>query len=125
MLLNMQGGCIIAGGIARDAEVKEVGPSKKRKVVFSIAYDRGEDGKSIYAKCAAWGSLGDIAADIKQGDYVLAAGKVHKYEHNGNTYTECNCDYISISRKCGCNNMQQTNNVGAGFTSVDDGELPF
>ena len=123
MLLNMSGGCIIAGGIARDAEVKEVGQNKKRKVVFTIAYDRGEDGKYIYAKCAAWGALGDIAQAIKKGDFVLAAGKAHKYEHNGVTYTECNCDFISISHKYSCNNVEQTCNFDS--TNIDYGELPY
>ena len=123
MLLNMSGGCIIAGGIARDAEMKKVGQNGLHKTTFSIAYGRDEEGKAMYANCVAWRDLADIAADIKKGDYVMAAGHIEQHEYNGKTYKSCVCDYISISRKSAENSMQP--DYSAGFTTVDNGELPF
>lgn len=141
MIINQSGGVLIAGGIAKHAELKYVGSNEIAKCTFSVAYGKDANGKSVYANCEAWRELAKVASDIRRGDSVLVAGHVEQHEYNGKTYKSIVCDYVSIAMATG---LAQTEPQAAptysrevdgtayggsyqpnGFAQVDNDDLPF
>lgn len=127
MILNLQTGVIVAGSVARDAEMQYVGAQSTPKARFSVQYDYDRNTREAkWANCEAWSELANVAAGIRRGDRVLALGHVEQHDYNGKTYKTIVCDWVGIAGGA-------TGDTGelpplpdeAGFTQVSNAELPF
>lgn len=98
------GSFIIAGFIARDAEMK-TSQNGKTYTKWSVSVGKrplqGQPDKteSIWTNCIAWHDQARVAGDIKKGDTVFCIGKIETSELEGKTYKTLNCEYISIMGK--------------------------
>lgn len=130
------GSFIIAGFVAKDAEMKTSQNNKTYtkwgvKVGEKPSQTQGERGEAIWTNCIAWHDAARYAANIKKGDIVLAIGKIESSEYEGKTYKTLNCEFISImgrgQAQAQSSEKQQTdNNVLAEFEEIlGDGDLPF
>lgn len=131
------GSFIIAGYVAKDAEMKTSQNNKTYtkwgvKVGEKPSQTQGERGETIWTNCIAWHDTARYAANIKKGDSVLAVGKIETSEYEGKTYKTLNCEFISIMGKSqGSTPTTQTtaqvdNNVLAEYEEIlGDGDVPF
>lgn len=96
------GGFMIAGYVARDAETK-TSQNGKTYTKWSVSVGKrqiaNDKSESIWTDCIAWHDIARVAAAIKKGDTVFCIGKVEQREHEGKTYKTLNCEYISIMGK--------------------------
>ena len=94
------GSIIICGYVARDAEFKstQTGKSLCRWSVKVGERQNGEQKEAIWVNCQAWHGAARAASAIKKGDTVLAVGKLDISEHEGKTYKNLVCDFISIMK---------------------------
>ena len=78
---------MVCGGVARDAEYKQVGDKNSSLTKFSIKSDEQtlEDGttKALWTNCECWHSVARAAKAIKKGDTVFAVGTIKE-----NTWTD-------------------------------------
>ena len=132
------GSFIIAGYVAKDAEVKTSQNGKTYtkwgvKVGEKPAQVQGERGEAIWTNCIAWHDAARYAANIKKGDNVLAVGKIETSEYEGKTYKTLNCEFISIMSKSqgststtNQTTAQTDNSVLAEYEEIlGDGDCPF
>lgn len=132
------GSFIIAGFVARDAEMKTSQNGKTYtkwgvKVGEKPSQVQGERGEAIWTNCIAWHDMARYAGQIKKGDTVMVIGRIETSEYEGKTYKTLNAEYISIMGK-GTAQAQATttapqqtgNNVLAEYEEIlGDGDLPF
>lgn len=132
------GSFIIAGYVAKDAEMKTSQNNKTYtkwgvKVGEKPSKVQGERGEAIWTNCIAWHDAARYASQIKKGDSVLAVGRIETSEYEGKTYKTLNCEFISIMGKSqeSTPTTQQTtaqtdNNVLAEYEEIlGDGDCPF
>lgn len=71
---------MVCGGIARDAEYKQVGQNNSSLTKFSVKNDEKtlDDGsvQATWTSCECWHSVARYAKAIKKGDTVLAIGTI-------------------------------------------------
>jgi single-stranded DNA-binding protein len=92
------GGFLICGFVARDAEQKTT-QTGKAMTVWSVAVGKkgqGDQVQTIWTNCKAWDKAATVAAGIKKGDTVLCIGRIETNEYNGKTYKNLVCEYVSI-----------------------------
>ena len=122
-MIDMQGSVILAGGIARDSELKYVGANQVPRCSFSVSIGRDSSGKSIFVNCVAWRALSAVADSIRVGDNVLVAGRTEEHEYNGKLYRNVVCDFIQILATDAP--APSAGAATAGFSYVDNADLPF
>ncbi len=68
------GVAFVTGRLTRDPQF--FGEGEKRRVVFSIAFNRGkeENRKTTFIDCIAWGRRADILESFKKGNGVSVSG---------------------------------------------------
>lgn len=96
------GNFIICGFVARDAELKTVGANNSSLCKWSVKVgERPNGGKkeAIWTNCQAWHDTARAAANIKKGDIVLCVGKLETNEHEGKTYKNLVCEFVSVMKK--------------------------
>lgn len=95
------GSVMICGFVPSDAELRRVGEKNTARTTFSVKVGEHPDGTAIWADCQCWGNMALYAAQIVKGDSVLAIGTLSSYtsQKNGKTYTNLNCEYVSIQSK--------------------------
>lgn len=98
------GSFIIAGFVAKDAEMKKSQNGKTYtnwsvKVGEKPSAVQGERGEAIWTNCRAWHDAARYAAQIKKGDSVMVVGRIETNEHEGKTYKTLNAEFISIMGK--------------------------
>jgi single-stranded DNA-binding protein len=98
------GSFIIAGFVAKDAEMKKSQNGKTYtnwsvKVGEKPSAVQGERGEAIWTNCRAWHDAARYAAQIKKGDSVLIVGRIETSEYEGKTYKTLNAEFISIMGK--------------------------
>lgn len=132
------GSFIIAGFVAKDAEMKTSQNNKTYtkwgvKVGEKPSQVQGERGEAIWTNCIAWHDTARYAAQIKKGDSVLAVGRIETSEYEGKTYKTLNCEFISIMSKSqeststtNQTTAQTDNSVLAEYEEIlGDGDCPF
>lgn len=133
------GGFMVAGYVARDAETKTT-QSGKTLTTWGVAAAKvkKDDGnyETKWTNCQAWHDTARAAANIRKGDTVLCIGHMETNEYNGKTYKNLVVEFF-----CKMPNgteaampTSQTGNNGAGISAEDDlsefeelatGDLPF
>ena len=98
------GSFIIAGFVAKDAEMKKSQNGKTYtnwsvKVGEKPSAVQGERGEAIWTNCRAWHDAARYAAQIKKGDSVMVVGRIETNEHEGKTHKTLNAEFISIMGK--------------------------
>lgn len=130
------GSFIIAGFVAKDAEMKKSQNGKTYtnwsvKVGEKPSAVQGERGEAIWTNCRAWHDAARYAAQIKKGDSVMVVGRIETNEHEGKTYKTLNAEFISIMGKTA---PATTQAAPAADTYTDlsqfeeilsDGDVPF
>lgn len=131
------GSFIVAGFVARDAEMKQTQNGKTFttwgiKVGEKPPTVEGEHGEAIWTNCKAWHDLARYAGNIKRGDSVLAIGKIEKSEYQGKTYKTLVCEFINIMGKAPAvapapsQAQSQENKIPEGFEELcESDEMPF
>lgn len=128
------GSFIVAGYIARDAEMKQTQTGKTYttwsvKVGEKPPTTEGERGEAIWTNCKAWHDLARLAATIKKGDTVLCIGKIETSEYQGKTYKTLVCEYISIMGAAPAQAQAapaQNNTVPDGYEELlTENDMPF
>lgn len=133
------GGFMVAGYVARDAETKTT-QSGKTLTTWGVAAAKVKKGDGNYetkwTNCQAWHDTARAAANIRKGDTVLCIGHMETNEYNGKTYKNLVVEFF-----CKMPNgteaampTSQAGNSGAGISAEDDlsefeelatGDLPF
>ena len=127
---------MVIGGATRDAEIKELGSTGKKKVSFSLGLGENEKGEKTYANCDAFGRFVGYASTIEKGDVVAAIGTISQYtsQSTGKTYNTLNVEWMNVCREFNPNQpMQEVPSYEAqesieeafGETSEDEEDLPF
>ena len=128
------GSFIVAGYIARDAEMKQTQTGKTYttwsvKVGEKPPTTEGERGEAIWTNCKAWHDLARLAATIKKGDTVLCIGKIETSDYQGKTYKTLVCEYISVMRAAPDQAQEapaQNNAVPDGYEELlTENDMPF
>jgi len=116
------GDTIASGTATKDAEYKTVGEHNTPVVSFSLAVNaRGTDG--AYANCKAFGDrLAEVARIIKKGDKVFVSGHIESREYNGKTYTDTNCDFVSVIGESGVSNAPPASHAEQNHASENKPE---
>ncbi len=70
------GVAFVTGRLTRDPQF--FGEGEKRRVVFSVAFNRGkeEKRKTTFVDCIAWGRRADILENFKKGSGVALSGEL-------------------------------------------------
>lgn len=134
------GSFMVAGFVARDAEIKTT-QSGKTLTTWGVAAAKAQtaDGKweTKWTNCQAWHDTARAAASIRKGDTVLCIGRLETNEYNGKTYKNLVVEFF-----CKMPNGAEVaiptapaGNAGAGISADDDlsefeqilgdGEMPF
>lgn len=83
------GGFMVAGYVARDAELKTT-QTGKTLCMWSVAAAKvkQQDGsyETKWTNCQSWHDTARAAANIRKGDTVLCIGRLETNEYNGKTY---------------------------------------
>jgi len=111
----------IVGRATKDATLKRVGGKNYELCEFSLAVDKAEDTRTVFANCKAWHDLASYAALIKKGASVAAVCRIEEREHNGKTYRDYVCDWIdspSVYSQRASPSMAEA--LGAAGFSEDD-----
>lgn len=126
---------MVIGGATRDAEIKELGSTGKKKVSFSLGLGENEKGEKTYANCDAFGRFVGYASTIEKGDVVAAIGTISQYtsQNTGKTYNTLNVEWMNVCREFNPNQPMQevpNNEVGDIFDALptdesDETDLPF
>jgi single-strand DNA-binding protein len=99
MYSKMQDGSfIIAGYVARDAEMKST-QSGKTLTQWGVAVGskQGQNGKeTIWTNCKAWDKVAEEAAKIRKGDSVFCVGRIEVNDYNGKQYKNLVCEFVVI-----------------------------
>lgn len=99
MYSKMQDGSfIIAGYVARDAEMKST-QSGKTLTQWGVAVGskQGQNGKeTIWTNCKAWDKVAEEAAKIRKGDSVFCVGHIEVNDYNGKQYKNLVCEFVAI-----------------------------
>lgn len=99
MYSKMQDGSfIIAGYVARDAEMKST-QSGKTLTQWGVAVGskQGQNGKeTIWTNCKAWDKVAEEAAKIRKGDSVFCVGRIEVNDYNGKQYKNLVCEFVAI-----------------------------
>ena len=132
------GSFIVAGFVARDAEMKQTQNGKTYttwgiKVGEKPPTVEGEHGEAIWTNCKAWHDLARFAGTIKKGDSVLAIGKIETSEYQGKTYKTLVCEFINIMGKAlwtaasaPSQSQSQDNKIPEGFEELcESDDMPF
>lgn len=130
------GSFIIAGFVAKDAEMKKSQNGKTYtnwsvKVGENPSAVQGERGEAIWTNCRAWHDAARYAAQIKKGDSVMVVGRIETNEHEGKTYKTLNAEFISIMGKTAPAAAQaapaaETYTDLSQFEEIlSDGDVPF
>lgn len=95
------GSVMVCGFVPSDAELRRVGEKNTARTTFGVKVGERPDGTAVWANCQCWGNMALYAAQIVKGDSVLAIGTLTTYtsEKNGKTYTNLECEYVSIQPK--------------------------
>ena len=99
MYSKMQDGSfIIAGYVARDAEMKTTQSGKTlAKWGVAVGSKQGQNGKeTIWTNCQAWDKVAEEAAKIRKGDSVFCVGRIEVNEYNGKQYKNLVCEFVAI-----------------------------
>lgn len=86
----------ITGYAAKDAEVKEAGQSSYAKFSIANNYKVKDEEKKDWYQIKVWGKLGDYAAKIKKGYFVVASGTLTTFETESGKYFEVDTKTISF-----------------------------
>lgn len=133
------GGFMVAGYVARDAETKTT-QSGKTLTTWGVAAAKvkKDDGnyETKWTNCQAWHDTARAAANIRKGDTVLCIGHMETNEYNGKTYKNLVVEFF-CKMPNGAEAAMPTapaGNNGAGISAEDDlsefeelatGDLPF
>lgn len=133
------GGFMVAGYVARDAETKTT-QSGKTLTTWGVAAAKvkKDDGnyETKWTNCQAWHDTARAAANIRKGDTVLCIGHMETNEYNGKTYKNLVVEFFCKMPNGAEAAMptSQAGNNGAGISAEDDlsefeelatGDLPF
>lgn len=128
------GSFMIAGYIAKDAEMK-TSQNGKTYTKWSVAVGRKEipnqKTEAIWTNCIAWHDHARAAGEIRKGDTVFCIGKLEVNEHNGKTYKQLNCEFVSIMGKSSASvptapePAYAQDNLLAEYEEIGNGDLPF
>lgn len=133
------GGFMVAGYVARDAETKTT-QSGKTLTTWGVAAAKvkKDDGnyETKWTNCQAWHDTARAAANIRKGDTVLCIGHMETNEYNGKTYKNLVVEFFCKMPNGAEAAMptSQAGNNGAGISAEDDlsefeelatGYLPF
>lgn len=133
------GGFMVAGYVARDAETKTT-QSGKTLTTWGVAAAKvkKDDGnyETKWTNCQAWHDTARAAASIRKGDTVLCIGHMETNEYNGKTYKNLVVEFFCKMPNGAEAAMptSQAGNNGAGISAEDDlsefeelatGDLPF
>lgn len=133
------GGFMVAGYVARDAETKTT-QSGKTLTTWGVAAAKvkKDDGnyETKWTNCQAWHDTARAATNIRKGDTVLCIGHMETNEYNGKTYKNLVVEFF-CKMPNGAEAAMPTSpsgNNGAGISAEDDlsefeelatGDLPF
>ena len=133
------GGFMVAGYVARDAETKTT-QSGKTLTTWGVAAAKvkKDDGnyETKWTNCQAWHDTARAAASIRKGDTVLCIGHMETNGYNGKTYKNLVVEFFCKMPNGAEAAMptSQAGNNGAGISAEDDlsefeelatGDLPF
>lgn len=133
------GGFMVAGYVARDAETKTT-QSGKTLTTWGVAAAKikKDDGncETKWTNCQAWHDTARAAANIRKGDTVLCIGHMETNEYNGKTYKNLVVEFFCKMPNGAEAAMPtyQAGSSGAGISAEDDlsefeelatGDLPF
>jgi len=136
----------IAGGIGKDAEIRETQNGKK-VTGWSVGVKDGwgQNEKTLWFDCNWWGQRGEkVAGYIKKGGKITVTGDLSTREHNGKTYLTIDVNDVTLQGQAqGSNQGQQSSGYsqdqgnsgygaggqGGGYggasVNIDDDEIPF
>lgn len=131
------GSFMVAGFVARDAEIKTT-QSGKTLTTWGVAAAKTQtaDGKweTKWTNCQAWHDTARAAANIRKGDTVLCVGSLETNEYNGKTYKNLVVEFFckmptgmeaavpAVSSNPG---VSAENDLSEFEEILGDGDLPF
>lgn len=129
------GSFMVAGFVARDAEIKTT-QSGKTLTTWGVAAAKTQtaDGKweTKWTNCQAWHDTARAAANIRKGDTVLCVGRLETNEYNGKKYKNLVVEFFC---KMPTGAQAAVPQAGADVSAesdlaefeeiLSDGELPF
>lgn len=129
------GSFMVAGSVARDAEMKTT-QSGKTLTTWGVAAAKTQtaDGKweTKWTNCQAWHDTARAAANIRKGDTVLCVGRLETNEYNGKTYKNLVVEFFC---KMPTGTQAAVPQAGADVNAesdlaefeeiLSDGDLPF
>ena len=130
------GGFMVAGYVARDAEVKTTQTGKTLTTWgVAAAKVKKDDGnyETKWTNCQAWHDTARAAASIKKGDTVLCIGHMEQNEYNGKTYKNLVVEFfckMPIGAEAALPAVNASPSVSADddlseFEELATGDLPF
>lgn len=123
---------VIAGGIGKDAEIRETQGGKK-VTGWSVAVDDGwgDNKRTIWFDCNWWGQRGEkVAGYIKRGGKITVAGELSTREHNGKTYLTIDVNDVTLQGGGQSQGGGYDSGSGGGYQApasndIDQDEIPF
>lgn len=125
MFSNLQDGSfMVAGYVAKDAELKKTQSGKSlAKWGVAAAKIKKDDGnyETKWTNCQAWNDAAKIAAaNIKKGDTVLCIGRLETNEYEGKVYKNLVVDcFFKMPTGMG-EDAPPASGTGAGISADDD-----
>lgn len=128
-----QGKAFIVGRLSRDPEFH--GEGDKQRAIFSVAYNRGtgDNRKSNFLDCIAWGKRADIMRDFSKGSGIFVTGDIEQDTYKTKAGENRNRIQINVSsitattnlRRGGANGSVTAGTAGAAETveAVGGGEV--
>jgi len=93
------GVAFVTGRLTRDPQF--FGEGEKRRVVFSIAFNRGKDErrKTTFVDCIAWGKRADILENFSKGSGVSVSGDLEtdQWEKDGQKHSRLRLSVTTIT----------------------------
>ena len=112
---------VIAGGIGKDAVIRQAGDKQVTGWSVGVKDGWGQNEKTLWFDCSWWGQRGVKVADyIKKGGKITVSGELSTREHDGKTYITINVSDVTLQGG-GQEGRTGNNNQGGGYDQSPQG----
>jgi len=131
-----QGKAFVVGRLSRDPEFH--GEGDKQRALFSVAYNRGtgDNRKSNFLDCIAWGKRADIMRDFGKGVGIFVTGDIEQDTYTTKDGDKRNRVQINVSSITATTSTRRKDEDGVGVgggntnevrvgSSEDSADIPF
>lgn len=118
------GVAFVTGRLTRDPQF--FGEGEKRRVVFSVAFNRGKDErrKTTFIDCIAWGRRADILESFAKGSGVSLSGELETDSWEGKDGEKHSRIRLNVTTITATTSNRRNDNEDAGGDDVDSSPAP-